>query len=563
MSMFRRNASNDAVGSTAPERGVNAQQRPGTPEPAANRSSVRPWRKRAAVNDAERPRSSRSIARSWLSAALTALLLMGAIVMTPGSAQAQSVSIGNAAPFAVLAGSNVTNTNLTRVIGDLGTSPGSSVTGFPPGTINGTIHAGDSTAANAKADVVTAYNNLTAMTPNATLPAELGNTTRTPGVYDSTTGDFQINGTLTLDAQANPDAIFVFKATTLTTAMSSTITLTGGAQANNLYWAISDSATLNTFTTFRGNLIANNAINVNSRANPIGHLFTLNNAITITGATSQPPTLIQLPDDRPTTTTLTSNNNPARTGEPVTLTATVQQNSGTLTPQGNVAFKDGNTVIGTAFFRSTTQPATLTTSTLTAGQHNLTAVYLGGTTFDGEQPIHWAPSTSPTLNETVSTSLWTSTDVPSVAAHNDALAVTLGVKFTASTSGTVTGIRFYKGSLNTGTHVGSLWSASGTLLANATFTGESASGWQQVNFTAPVAVTANTTYIASYFTSSGFYSVTRPYFTSAYTNGPLTAPASADSGGNGVYAYGATNAFPTGTYQLTNYWVDVVFVPSS
>jgi hypothetical protein len=340
--------------------------------------------------------------RFSLAAPLAALLVTTMAGATQGNvSKAQSVSIGAAAPFAVLAGSNVTNTDLTRVIGDLGVSPGSTVTGFPPGTINGTTHAGDSTAANAKADVVTAYNNLTAMTPNATLPAELGNTTRTPGVYDSTTGNFQINGTLTLDAQANPDAIFVFKAATLTAAMSSTITLTGGAQANNLYWVISDSATLNTFTTFRGDLIAANAINVNTRANPIGRLFTLNNAITITGATSQPPTLIQLPDDRPTTTTLTSNNNPAKTGEPITFTATVQQTSGTLTPQGNVAFKDGNTVLGTAFFYSTTQPATFTTSTLSAGQHNITAVYLGGTTFDQEQPIHWAPSTSPTLNQTV------------------------------------------------------------------------------------------------------------------------------------------------------------------
>ncbi|WP_345444756.1 ice-binding family protein, partial [Actinoallomurus vinaceus] len=396
------------------------------------------------------------------------------------------MSIGNAAPFAVLAGSAVSNTNLTVVIGDLGVSPGSTVTGFPPGTINGTTHAGDSTAANAKADVVAAYNDLAARAPDATLPAELGNTTRTSGVYASTTGNFQINGTLTLDAQANPDAIFVFKAATLTAAMSSTITLTGGAQANNLYWVISDSATLETFTTFRGNLIAANAINVNSRANPIGRLFTLNNAITITGATSQPPTLIQLPDDRPTTTTVTSNNNPARTGEPVTFTATVQPTSGTLTPQGNVAFKDGNTVIGTDFFRSTTQPATFTTSALPAGQHRITAVYLGGTTFNQEQPIHWAPSTSPAINQITSTTLWTNTDIPDVASYNDTSAVTLGVKFRASTNGTVTGIRFYKGSLNTGTHTGTLWTSSGQLLATATFTGESASGWQQMNFTAPV-----------------------------------------------------------------------------
>ncbi|GAB3970766.1 hypothetical protein GCM10029978_044720 [Actinoallomurus acanthiterrae] len=164
---------------------------------------------------------------------------------------------------------------------------------------------------------------------------------------------------------------------------------------------------------------------------------------------------------------------------------------------------------------------------------------------------------------TPTSSLWDDTAVPAVQSNPDTQPVTLGVKFTASVNGFISGIRFYKGSLNTGTHVGSLWSSSGTLLASATFTNETASGWQQVNFSTPVPVTANTTYIASYFTSSGYYSVTRPYFTSAYVNAPLTAPASADSGGNGVYAYGATNTFPTGTYQTTNYWVDVLFVASS
>ncbi|MEU7740413.1 DUF4082 domain-containing protein [Nonomuraea sp. NPDC049158] len=161
-----------------------------------------------------------------------------------------------------------------------------------------------------------------------------------------------------------------------------------------------------------------------------------------------------------------------------------------------------------------------------------------------------------------SSSLWDDTAVPAVQSLPDTDPVTLGVKFTASTSGVISGIRFYKGSLNTGTHIGSLWSTGGALLASATFSGESASGWQQVNFATPVGVTANTTYIASYFTSSGYYSVSRPYFASAYSSGPLTALASADSGGNGVYAYGATNKFPTGTYQASNYWVDVVFSPT-
>ncbi|WP_345444729.1 DUF4082 domain-containing protein, partial [Actinoallomurus vinaceus] len=113
------------------------------------------------------------------------------------------------------------------------------------------------------------------------------------------------------------------------------------------------------------------------------------------------------------------------------------------------------------------------------------------------------------------------------------------------------------GSLNTGTHTGTLWTSSGQLLATATFTGESASGWQQMNFTAPVAIAADTTYVASYHTTSGRYSVSRPYFTSQYVNGPLTALANGAEEGNGVYTYGASNSFPRSTYQASNYWVDV------
>jgi hypothetical protein len=152
-----------------------------------------------------------------------------------------------------------------------------------------------------------------------------------------------------------------------------------------------------------------------------------------------------------------------------------------------------------------------------------------------------------------------------VASDPDTSAVELGVKFTAETSGLVSGIRFYKGSANTGTHVGSLWSADGQLLGQATFTGESASGWQQVSFAQPVALSANTVYVASYHTDVGHYSRDNWYFTSAgVDNGPLHAPATgAVAGGNGVYKYGASPAFPSGTYLGTNYWVDVVFAPAN
>ena len=132
------------------------------------------------------------------------------------------------------------------------------------------------------------------------------------------------------------------------------------------------------------------------------------------------------------------------------------------------------------------------------------------------------------------------------------------MKFRASVSGFITGIRFYKGSTNTGTHVGHLWTATGTLLATATFTGETASGWQSVTLPAPVAVTANTTYVASYFAPVGRYAVNNNGFVTAVTRGPLTALANGTSP-NGVYRYGGGGVFPTNTFQASNYWVDVVF----
>jgi hypothetical protein len=135
----------------------------------------------------------------------------------------------------------------------------------------------------------------------------------------------------------------------------------------------------------------------------------------------------------------------------------------------------------------------------------------------------------------------------------------VGVKFRSDVSGLITGIRFYKGVGNNGTHVGLLYSSAGAVLAQATFTGESASGWQQVNFASPVSIAANTTYIAAYFTTSG-YAVHWGYFTnSGVDNAPLHALQSGVDGLNGVYEYGASPTFPTSSSADTNWWVDVAF----
>jgi hypothetical protein len=142
----------------------------------------------------------------------------------------------------------------------------------------------------------------------------------------------------------------------------------------------------------------------------------------------------------------------------------------------------------------------------------------------------------------------------------DADAVELGVKFKTDVAGAISGLRFYKAAANTGTHVGTLWSATGTQLARATFTGESGSGWQTVDFSSPVNITAGTTYIASYNAPHGHYSATVQAFASPIDNAPLHSLANGVSA-NGVYAYSSTPVFPTGDFNATNYWVDVLFTP--
>ena len=159
--------------------------------------------------------------------------------------------------------------------------------------------------------------------------------------------------------------------------------------------------------------------------------------------------------------------------------------------------------------------------------------------------------------------LWPSATVPGTADGGPDSSVEVGVKFRADQAGYITGIRFYKSTANTGTHVGSLWTSTGTKLASATFANETSFGWQQVNFAAPVAIAANTVYVASYHANAGHYAGDEGYFSSGWDNLPLHALAQGVSGGNGVYAYGSGSVFPNQTWESANYWVDVVFNPSA
>jgi hypothetical protein len=217
-----------------------------------------------------------------------------------------------------------------------------------------------------------------------------------------------------------------------------------------------------------------------------------------------------------------------------------------------------NAVAGSVGFNGADTVATFTPTSPLAGSTTYTVTVSGAQSGSGppmSSPFSWSFTTS--APNQCPCSVWQNGAPSGAVDASDTSAVNLGVQFRAASSGFVTGVRFYKESDNTGTHTGTLWTSGGSPLATGTFTGESASGWQELDFSSPVAVTANTTYVVSYHTDAGHYAITPGGLSSAVTNGPLTALAA-----GGVYAYGSGSVFPTNTFNAANYWVDVVFSQS-
>ena len=210
--------------------------------------------------------------------------------------QAQTpVALGTAGSFAVLGGSTVTSTGNTVVNGNLGVSPLCAVTGFGPGiVINGTINACNAAAAQAQSDLTTAYNNAAGRAcPVLNLPGDIGGMTLLPGVYCNSSTSVGITGTVTLNGNGNPNAVFIFQiGTTLTTASNnSSVNLIGGAQASNVFWQVGSSATLGTSTIFNGTIMALASISVNTGAVLNGRALARNGAVTLQGnAMTVPPT---------------------------------------------------------------------------------------------------------------------------------------------------------------------------------------------------------------------------------------------------------------------------------
>ena len=196
------------------------------------------------------------------------------------------VELGTTSSFAVLAGSTITNTGPTTISGDaggdVGLYPGTAFTGQADVTMSGAVHLADSVAIAAKDDLVTAYNDAAGRTPVTTIPTELGGTTLTPGIYASTDGTFQITGTLTLDAQGDPNGVFIFKtASTLITASNSKVSIINSARYCRIFWQVGSSATLGTNSNFVGHIFALTSITANTGATVQGQLLARNGAVTL------------------------------------------------------------------------------------------------------------------------------------------------------------------------------------------------------------------------------------------------------------------------------------------
>ncbi len=226
---------------------------------------------------------------TWVAASVLAIAMAGCCdsnrvlgVREGGAGGPAAVALGSTSTFGVLAGSTVTNTGATAITGALGVWPGSAVTGFPPGTVSGGIHAADPAAATAQTDLTAAYNDAMGRTTGAiTVSGDLTGLTLAPGLYKSTSS-LAITGTLTLDGLGHSDAVFIFQvASTLTTGPGGQIILIGGANASNIVWQVGSSATLGTNSVFKGTIMAQQSITLKTGARLDGRALARTGAVTL------------------------------------------------------------------------------------------------------------------------------------------------------------------------------------------------------------------------------------------------------------------------------------------
>ena len=425
-------------------------------------------------------------------------------------------------------GSAITSYKVTPFIGSTAQTP-VTVTGNPPATsttvtglTNGTTYTFTVSATNANGTgPVSAPSN--AVTPSA--PSAPG----APTGVTATAGNASAAVSWTAPTNTGGSAITSYKVTPYIGSTAQTpVTVTGSPPATSTTVTGLTNGTTYTFTVSATN------------ATGAGPESAQSNAVTPVAA--------------PTVTSVTPSQGSTNVAVSVTPTATFSQAVVPSTVSFTLNDSAGNAVAGALSFGSGNTVATFTPASSLSSSVTYTATVSGAQNTSGvamTSPFSWSFTT---VGPTCPCSVWQNGTPSGAVDANDTSAVNLGLKFQVSSSGFINAVRFYKESDNTGAHIGSLWSSTGTLLASGTFSNETASGWQELDFSTPVAVTAGTTYVASYHTNTGHYATTSNGLASAVTNGPLTALAS-----GGVYAYGSSNAFPSNTYQASNYWVDAVY----
>jgi type VI secretion system secreted protein VgrG len=302
------------------------------------------------------------------------LLALAIIAQQSAAFAATPVNLGTAASYSVLAGTTVTNTGPTTLQGDLGVSPGTAITGFPPGVVAGATHAADAVALQAQSDLTIAYNDAASQPLTTSVSGDLVGRTLTEGVYRSTSS-LALSGQLTLDGQGNPNSVFVFQvASTLITASASSIILTNSAQACNVFWQVGSSATLGTASSFKGTILALTSITVQSNARVEGRALARNGQVSLdtnvftipacvtTPTTSAPPTTAVPTETATATPTLTPTE--TTTATPTLTPTETTTATPTLTPTETTTATATATATETA-----TQTATATaTATETATQ---------------------------------------------------------------------------------------------------------------------------------------------------------------------------------------------------
>jgi uncharacterized repeat protein (TIGR01451 family) len=272
---------------------------------------------------------------TWFTAFLLAALVAGCGAdQTTGQGNALSAAtappLGTEQAFAVLGGSTVTNTGSSVITGNLGVSPGSAITGFPPGIVTGVTHAADAEALQAQTDTTDLYDNLAgqACTPGFTA-SDLGGLTLVPGVY-CFSSSAQLTGALRLDAEGVPNAVWVFKAgSTLTTAVNSSVVLINGADPCNVYWQVGSSATLGTTTAFVGSILALTSITLNNGASVRGRVLARNGAVTLDNNVVTVPTCNVPPTSIPPNLSKSFSPDTINAGGVSTLTITLTNANGT------------------------------------------------------------------------------------------------------------------------------------------------------------------------------------------------------------------------------------------